>query len=142
MISGFIDELPKLKDFEFESKSFMGTVIKPDGNWLLDVPPLEIQQNNVFDTWSCATFSTVHAICTLAHAKFGESWDKSERFTSVLAGTVPDKGTSLRNVLESVRKNGVVDQYVCPFPPEMSSEEFFSPISVVAKQLGQHWFLR
>ena len=140
---GLIDEPPQARDYEFNgSQSLGGVVIKPDCNWLQDIPPLEVQQNNVFDTWSCATYATIHAICTLAHAKFGQSWDKSERFTSTLAGTVPDKGTSLRNVLESVRKNGTVDGSLWPFTPEMDSNTFFEPIDATTKNLGLQWLLQ
>jgi hypothetical protein len=63
--------------------------------------------------------------------------NKSKRYTAVKSGTIPGRGNSVTNVVESIRKDGGVDEEVYPTTvPGMTQAEFYQkiPADVDAKE--------
>ena len=134
-----ITELPKFGEALFTLPNKKDIPLRPNADWSDDVPKFEPQTNFEFDTFSCCTYASVHALCTLAKAKFGVEWNKSERFTAIMSGTVKDKGNSIRQVVSAMAKFGVVDQADCPFPDEMTEDQYFAPIPLTTQFKGRDW---
>lgn len=111
-------------------------VLSPTGQWDEYLPPVEYQKDysTGFDSYSCVTFSALNCIETLYRSR-GEVKNFSDRFTSVDSGTAPGRGNSLRNVAESIRKTGVVDQSVYDF--SKTQEEFFARIPESVREKAQ-----
>jgi len=127
--TGLIYEEPKEQDWILGSSPLENREIFPDGHgWPKYRPEAEIQRNRHFDTFSCVTFAVLKALVMYLRVNYGVTFDLSEVFTAVMSGTVPGRGNSVRNVLESVRKDGFLAEYLRTFTPEMTKEQFFSPI--------------
>lgn len=115
-------------------------VIFPNGHgWLTIQRPEEKQYNSRgFDSYSCVTFASLKALSYYFKVKFGMDMDFSERFTAVMSGTVPGQGNSVRNVLESIRKDGFVLESDYPSMSEdMTQAEWFAPIPQSIKDIGK-----
>ncbi len=103
-------------------------ILMPSGQWDEFLPLVELQKDysTGFDSYSCVTFSALNCIEMLYIRMTGEIKNFSDRFTAIDSGTVPDRGNSLRNVAESIRKTGVVDQGVYNFVG--TEKEYFQKI--------------
>lgn len=105
------------------------------GNWSLFLPEGEKQSRPTFDTLSCTTFSALNDIETqinwfvqesgkvpLGTIDFlekegylkGEVVNFSDRFTAIMSGTTKN-GNYLVNVMDSIRKDGVIPEVDFPF---------------------------
>lgn len=126
--SGLIFELPKQEDWVFGG--ITGAVngpIFPDGHgWLLSQAEEQAQANNKFDTYSCVTFASTKAAAYYLKKVHDLTVDFSQMFTSVMSGTIPYKGNSVRNVLESLRKDGYLIEVEYPFTPDTTQAQFFA----------------
>jgi hypothetical protein len=138
--SGLIVEAPRPEDWVFGGVSgATGPVIFPDGHgWFKFRPTSENQRNRNFDSFSCVTFSCLKSLSYYIKACYGLDMDFSERFTAVMSGTVPGRGNSIRNVLESIRKQGFVLESDYPsMTDSMTEAQWFAypPKSVRDKAL-------
>lgn len=140
---GFIDAPRGSDEHVFGSNNrFQGTILVPDGNWKPYLPPLEIQHNNRFDTYSCVTFAALNCLETILKKKYDIVDNRSDRFTSVASGTEPGRGNSIQAVAESIRKDGTVAEEIYPFLPDMSSQEFFKDLTQDLRNIGKDWLTK
>lgn len=138
--TGYIHELPHEEDYILSGNTkIKGTPILESGDWRPYFPQMEVQRNNVFDTYSCVSFAACNAIEMLHKKLYNEEVNFSDRFVSVMSGTTPGKGNSLRAVQESIRKNGLVLETEYPFTPTMTQNEFFQKVTQDIKDLGIKW---
>lgn len=102
-------------------------ILCSSGQWDGYLPEVEYQKDykTGFDSFSCVTFSALNTI-EMIFLQRGERKNFADRFTAIDSGTMPDRGNSLRNVAESIRKTGVVDQAVYPFVG--TEKEYFQKI--------------
>lgn len=117
-------------------------VLRADGNYSSFLPVVEYQIGTYFDTLSCVTFSALNVLETIAKVK-GLDWNRSDRFTSKMSGTTKE-GNSLRNVAESIRLQGTVDEPEWPYPrtqrtPVFDWEDFYATIPSETQQKGLQW---
>jgi hypothetical protein len=114
---GLIVEKPSVMDYVFgaDSKVENDIILQPNGHGWGDYLPLkEYQSSDYVRTLACVTFSALNCLETLAKRKLGLMLNKSDRYTAKMSGTNKE-GNSFRNVGESVRKDGLVDEAVWPF---------------------------
>jgi zinc D-Ala-D-Ala carboxypeptidase len=108
--------------------------VNPSGDWRPYLPLEEKQHNFSFDTMSCTTFSALNVIETFVNflmekgkitsAQIGElaelgflqngKFNCSDRFTAIMSGTMPN-GNYFQNVLDSIRKDGLLPEKDFPF---------------------------
>ncbi len=131
--SGFLyKENPR--DYRTGSSPINWDVILSTGDWRPYVPSEEKQFNYSFDTMSCTTFSALNVIehwvnyfikekklsttqlATLADLGFIENgkFNASDRFTAIMSDTMPN-GNYFQNVMDSVRKDGLLAEKYFPF---------------------------
>jgi len=102
-----------------------------DGDWRKYLPLEEKQFNATFDTMSCTTFSAlnvletlinfliqnnkidVESLKTLGYIQNGKV-NFSDRFTAIMSGTMRN-GNYFQNVMDSVRKDGLLPEVDLPF---------------------------
>lgn len=118
------------------------TVLKDDGDYTEFLPKVEYQIGLYFDTLSCVTFSALNSLEILAKVN-GLDWNRSDRFTSKMSGTTKE-GNYLRNVAESIRLQGTVDEAEWPYPrtqrtPIFDWDDFYASIPLETQQKGLQW---
>jgi len=125
-------EETKLEDW------FLGTidddVIFEIPNWISYDIIKQSQKNRNFDIWSCTVFAILKAVQYHFKVKYNINLDLSENFTAVMAGVKWGVGCSIRAVLESVRKDGRLEEIDWPFLPMETKEEYFKPITPSLKE--------
>lgn len=147
------DKVEKVKDgyiedsaFDLENGRVFGAskskkvVLRPAGQWLDFLPKDELQRNPWVETMNCTVFAMENCLEMIAKCKFGEEWNKSERYTGVLCGTTK-RGNSMTRVLDLTRKYfGVIDDYMLPFKDSIKSwEEYYSGVTPLLKEKGKLW---
>ena len=115
--------------------------------WPDFLPVTELQYDIIFDTMGCASFSLSNVIETQvnAHVARGKftAWaikrmtnlgilvdgklNASDRVIVVGSGT-DTRGNTMQNVINFVRKNGLVAEKLWPFTPDMTRAQYFSEI--------------
>lgn len=139
---GFIK--PKIEKEHFkrgDGKLGKGEILMPGGHGWGDYLPKLERQNEFFETMHCTVFNTLNPIEALAKRKFGEDWNKSERYNGVLAG-ISTQGGSPHEVAESIRKFGVIEQSSLPWTPDLNTFwKFSSPRPMTADKIeeGKQW---
>lgn len=113
-------------------------ILFPDGHgWLKYQRPEETQKNRNFDSFSCVTYASLKSLSYYFKVVHGLDMDFSERFTAVMSGTIPGQGNSVRNVLESIRKDGFVLESDYPsMTPDMTQDQWFAPIPENIKKIA------
>lgn len=110
-----------------------GAPIQLDGNWTPYLPKPERQSReeadgSTFDTMSCATFGTDNQVEMYVRKVFGRDIDYSDRFLSKSSGTTP-QGNDPHLVLESLRKQGTVEETLWPWSSEITTwAQYFADI--------------
>lgn len=110
----------------------LGVVDKPvlneSGDWSDFLPKKEIQKDQWGDSFGCVSFSALNCIEILF--KFNKDQKNfSDRYTIVKSNTIPKFGNSVKNVAESIRKDGVVLEEDYRFKSN-TEEEFYQQIPV------------
>ena len=139
--TGFIPSLPTPTDFlaSAETGITLGE-LNPTGDWRPWLPSDErqrLQGGSNFESNSCVTFSATNVLETGANFALAKGlWHEdcvqwlrdngyidaqgklnlSDRFTSKMSGTVPDRGNQLQKVWDSLRHDGAVPEAKWPFP--------------------------
>jgi len=103
--------------------------INPEADWRDDIIEYELQRNDIFDNWSCVTFTLLNKVQCIIKHQYDEIIDWSKRYVSVGSGTIAGQGNSVNNPCEFLRKSGTVWETNYPtMTPSMTSAEFFKPI--------------
>ena len=115
----------------------LGIIINESGQWMEDIVEYEDQKNDIFDQYACVAHTAWNKVQTLCKRLFNICFDKSKRYTAVKSGTIPGRGNSVTNVVESVRLDGAPDEADYPTTVQgMTQAEYYQkiPDSVVAKE--------
>lgn len=133
--SGLIVEEVKQEDWIFGgiSGSTAPIIFESGHGWLHEQSEEQAQLNSNFDTYSCVTFACTKALVYYFKEVHNLEFDLSQMFTSKMSGTVPGRGNSVRNVLESLRKDGWLLEIEYPFLPNTTQVQFFANISITLK---------
>lgn len=99
------DEESHLDDVMGASERFDWQILKPEGDWLPEAQGIKMEYQNWMD---CTGHGMKNAIEMLALAKFGETWNLSAAYINGMANTSKYNGNSMKTILETVRKYGVV----------------------------------
>lgn len=146
--TGVIYEPDNANDWVFGASNIVGDVeVMPNGDWLSlnTSEDSEFQMNKNFDSYSCVTFGNLKAITALLKKVYNVDEDYSERFIAVLSNTVPGQGNSVRNVLEAIRKYGLVLEKDFPSITEnMTEPEYFDRDNITEDILkkGREWLAK
>lgn len=124
---------PKAEDYRFgdgKADLKLGAkqeVIKASGQWTDVLPETEVQKKGVLDTMGCVSFSALNSIELLARVKYGERWNKSDRFLAKVSNTTRS-GNLFYRVGDALRKHGAVDENVWPFVEPFTWLEYYKEI--------------
>ncbi len=123
---------PKVQDFIAGTLAYK--VVNPTGNWTGFVPAGENQFSNHADSMACVTFSALNCIETQYRFFTGQNINFSDRFIAKLSGTTP-QGNTVQNVLDAIRRYGLVLEEEWPTPKNFTWDDYYTPIppEVLAK---------
>lgn len=118
-------------------------ILFEDGHgWAKNRLKEEMQFNRNFDSFSCVTFASLKALLMQMKYVYGVDLDLSESFTAVMSGTVPGQGNSVRNVMESIRKDGGLPESYRPLTENTTQAQFFAGVSASLKRIAQSTLLK
>lgn len=80
-------------------------VIKPDGDWLKEAEEIKREYQDWMD---CTGHGIKNVIEMLALAKWGVKWNVSAAYINGMANTSKWTGNSMKTILETIRKYGIV----------------------------------
>ena len=134
---GYIPDEEDDRDYMFGAENLMKKVIKEDGQWTDVLPEDEIQKGRYVETMGCTGFAMLNVLEMLAKAKYGETWNKSDRYTNEMTGTTR-KGNGLRNVMNITKdKAGVVNEEAWTWDKNTFTwSQYYSDIPQRIKDLG------
>lgn len=122
---GFKYEEPKQEDYIFGDANLKATVLQQDGQWDAYLPQDEFQHPYNFETYACASFATLNAIEILLRRLYNFKDNFSDRYLAKVSGTEVTRGNSPHKVAETIRKQGIIDEYEWPFLREIDTFEKF-----------------
>ncbi|MFA6171962.1 MAG: hypothetical protein WCW77_00125 [Patescibacteria group bacterium] len=140
---GLVFEEVKEQDWVFGASPLQNKVIFADGHgWQKFICQSEIQFNRNFDSFSCVTYAILKALVMHIYCVYGILLDLDEMFTAVMSRTIPGVGNSVRNVMESLRLDGFVEEYIATklryaFDANTTKQMFFAdqPYKLVQEAL-------
>jgi len=98
------------KDYVMGANDINWKVLKPDGDWTSEAEAIvKEKQHGRFDTMGCVGYSLMNVIEMLALNKWDKKWNLSDRYINRMSNTTRN-GNSMRTVLDTVRKYGVVNE--------------------------------
>lgn len=132
---GFIPEIPTDEDFQFGdgrieiSLGAAKKVIKPDGQWLDDLPEGEPQRRKL-ETFMCVSSSAENFFNIFIKAVYDLIKNKSERALAKTSDT-NRRGNTFIKVANSFRKDGIPKESSWPFTDDILTwEEFYKTIPI------------
>ncbi len=139
---GIIPEVEDEEDHVMGALSFHNwKVIKPDSDWSEEASKMikEVQKGRYFDSMGCTGYGLMNDMEMLALAKWGELWNKSDRFINKMSGT-SRRGNTMKRVLDCVRKNGVVNEEDWSWNRDKFTwDEYYAPIPQDVQAKGKLW---
>lgn len=141
--SGLILEAPNEKDHIVGGVTVGGlTITKPEAQLIFPnghgwhgvqaKGEGEVQANANFDSFSCTDYARMKALCKYLKYVYNEDIDPLEAFAAVMAGTIPGRGNTVRNGMESTRKDGWLTEMECPsrvLTDKTTQAAFFAPFT-------------
>lgn len=85
----------------------------PDGDWSDYLPADEFQNRWSYDRMACVTYSILNCLEILYFYQTGTGKNFSDRFLAKASGTTRN-GNYLDNVFDTIRKNGLIEEYLYP----------------------------
>lgn len=111
---GLLNKRPEFSDWRLGGLTPVDFKLSnPEGDWSYYLPVDEIQNRWGFDRLACVTFSLLNCIEILYKHQTGHEKNFSDRFIAKLSGTTRN-GNYLDNVFDTVRKNGIIEEYLYP----------------------------
>lgn len=108
--------------------------LNPTGNWSIYLPDDEFQNRWGFDRQACVTYSILNCLEILHKAQTGVGINFSDRFLAKMSGTTK-QGNYLDNVFDTIRKNGLVEEW--EYPDDAKSwDEYYKEIPQALKDKG------
>jgi hypothetical protein len=137
---GFIPHLIEEQAYIFglENQSAKKVVRRSDRDWRPFCPEQEKQYYNGWDSYGCSVFGTYNMIEIYMKCVYGKTINYAERFTYNIVPIRPYGGDP-HDVMEAIRKNGLVEQDVLPLPETF--DEFKTPFPMSQELLdhGKRW---
>lgn len=125
---GLLREAPHDQDHVFGATG-PDLEVLTDGHWSPFAPPHVLQRNRLGqDTFFCVSFSLNSNHSFIFKKRYNEVLDKSERFLALASGTERGRGVSKRTVADFNRTGGFVSEADCPFTPDMTLDQVYSPL--------------
>lgn len=127
------------EDYIFGSGQLTGYILRPSGQWAIPQDD-EVQARN-FETNSCTSFGTIHAVVSIFKELFKMDVDYSERELAKGSGTDPSKGgNDPHKVAEWARGNGFVDETEWSFDDTIKSvDEYYATLPSETLKKGKKW---
>jgi len=133
-----IPEKKRETDYLLGASPIKKEILRPDGQWTDCVPVGEVQSKGT-ETMACTCFSLLNILETLAKVKYGESWNKSDRYSAKMTGCTRS-GNAQSIVLDITRKTaGLIDEELWPFDDNFTWSDFYADIPLNLRQLGANW---
>lgn len=133
---GFIPPQIVSEDYWLGSGKLGTQVINLTGDWTEFLPKFELQ-NQGNETNACVSFGTLSALEILHKFHFKKEINKSDRFLAKSSNTDPNVGNTPKQVSETLRKAGCVEEVDYPFVLDL--QEFYKEIPQETKDLGLEW---
>ena len=139
--------LPEIED---ERDHIMGAtahynwkVLKEDSDWSDEANKMinEEQKGRYFDSMGCTGYGLMNVLEMLAINKWGETWNLSDRFINKMSG-VSRRGNTMKRVLETVRKNGVVNEEDWSWDDTFNWNEYYKNVPEDVQAKGRLWLKR
>ena len=115
------------KPQDFVAGTLPYEVLNPSGDWTPYLPTGETQKTHLVDTMACVTFSILNVIETQYKFQTGKELNFSDRFIAKLSGTTP-QGNTVQNVLDAIRKYGLVLEDEWPTDLSFNWNQYYAPI--------------
>ena len=135
---GFIEEEARDTDYILGAKQLPTTILQKGGQWGDFLPAFEPQRKKK-DVMACVSFSNLNCLETLHYRILGIAYNRSDRFTAKMSNTDPYRGNSMRNVAESVRKDGTVKESLWSYENITSLSQYYKTIPNSIIQKGKDW---
>jgi len=138
---GYIHEELKGEDWIFGATGIVRKVLREDGQYDNYLPQSEKQQGrNGIDTLACTNFSLANVIEILCKVIWNILYNKNDSFNAVGSGTNPNRGNSMANAADSVRKNnGMINETDRPLPLDFTLQQFYAPHTLEQITKGKLW---
>ncbi|MAG45097.1 hypothetical protein CL633_04405 [bacterium] len=126
-------QYPQPQDYILGGESKVeNKVLQDSGQWDKYLPTAEFQSGVYFDSMACVTYSALNCLEILQHRILGFESNWSDRYTAKMSGTTK-KGNYLIKVGESIRKDGIVEEKLYPYPrlqrnPVFDWEDYYKEI--------------
>jgi len=114
--------------------------VNESGDWSAFLSPEE-QQNKIIESNACTLFGTLECVEALAFARFGERWNKSERYVGAFSG-MQRSGNDPHSVANAVHNFGLIDEELMPFYAASSFEELWDRNEAMKHAVDSRKFLR
>lgn len=124
---GFIEREPPLGNWVLGEVGEPAQILQSNRDWTPYLPVVEHQIKNLWDSCGCVSFSAWNCLEILHKRLYGIEINKSDRFTVVHSGTIPDKGNYIDAVAECIRKHWSVDEQEYPFVG--GQMEYYKPLT-------------
>lgn len=128
ILHGLLTRERRLNDWQVGSFTPIDlTLINPAGDWRGYAPVDEFQNRWGFDRLACVTFSCLNCIEILYKYKTGTEKNFSDRFIAKASGTTK-QGNYLDNVFDTIRNQGLIEEYL--YPDDANSwEEYYKDMN-------------
>ena len=109
-----------------------------DGDWSPFLPKYEPQAEK-YETSGCTVWGAQNQIEILYKALYGIEPNYSERFNYLQIDIDPARGVDPQITYESIRKNGLIDNYLMPVPATLQDFLDESDLTGSLRARGQNW---
>lgn len=103
------------------------TVLNDFGDWRPWLPTFERQSTRIFDSMACVSFSALNCLETIHKFRYGTEVNYSDRFLARASGT-GRLGNTFRAVADTIRRDGLVDEGLYPWPAMAVWDTYYSDI--------------
>ena len=119
------------RDTDFAAGTLPYEEVNKSGDWTNYLPNGEWQKISGVDVMACVTFSAINSIETQYKFLTGQERNFSDRFTAFMSGTTID-GNWLWKVADSIRKDGLVDEFIWPTPNPITWVSYYERPTIEA----------
>ncbi len=135
---GIVEDIIELGAYVFGDSNIPRVPFQPDGNWEPFLPKYEPQAED-FETSGCTVWGSQNQIETFIKRVYGYEPNYSERFTYVLTGIKPEKGTDPQNTYECIRKHGLIPNQLLTVPRTIEEFTDTTKITPTMRRIGKEW---
>lgn len=135
---GIVEDIIELGAYVFGDNNIPRVPFQPNGDWEPYLPKYEPQAEN-FETSGCTVWGSQNQIETFIKRVYGYEPNYSERFTYLLAGIQPQKGTDPQNTYETIRRTGLIDNKLMPVTDTLKEFLDKTDLTYYNLQMGQEW---